>query len=149
MRFNSHITTTAALVLAWGAIPAIAAGNSSGTSPAVRPNPDEQVLTANAAAAHSGQTASPAVQPNPDQQTAPATPSAGPRSEVVSGGGYGSVSVPPVVVRVTAPNGGFDWGDAGIGAAGAVGLLLVALGGALTVSRHRERQARSSARVAG
>jgi hypothetical protein len=34
------------------------------------------------------------------------------------------------IVRVSAP-GGFDWGDASIGAAGALGLSMVAIGGGL------------------
>ena len=42
------------------------------------------------------------------------------------------------IVRVSAP-GGFDWGDAGIGAAGALGLstLAIATGLAITSSRRR------------
>jgi hypothetical protein len=43
------------------------------------------------------------------------------------------------VVRVSAP-GGFDWGDAGIGAAGGVALSMLGLGGALTVSQRRARR---------
>ena len=41
------------------------------------------------------------------------------------------------IVRVAAP-GGFDWGDAGIGAAGALGLSTLAIGTglAITGSRH-------------
>jgi hypothetical protein len=61
-----------------------------------------------------------------------------PRSEVVSGGGYGPVSVPSTVVRVVAPSGGFDWGDAGIGAGGAFALTMIGLGGVLAATnRHR------------
>ncbi|MDQ6835209.1 MAG: hypothetical protein M3016_03390 [Actinomycetota bacterium] len=47
------------------------------------------------------------------------------------------VSPPPTVVRVTAHSSGFDWADAGIGAAGGVALSIVCLGGALAVSQHR------------
>jgi hypothetical protein len=39
------------------------------------------------------------------------------------------------IIRVTAP-GGFDWGDAGIGAAGGLGLSLLALGGGAVVTRR-------------
>jgi hypothetical protein len=42
------------------------------------------------------------------------------------------------IVRVSAP-GGFDWGDAGIGAAGALGLSMVALGGGLVIAARRSR----------
>jgi hypothetical protein len=42
---------------------------------------------------------------------------------------------------VTARNSGFDWGDAGIGAAGGLALSMVGLGGALAVSQRRTRRA--------
>ena len=42
------------------------------------------------------------------------------------------------IVRVPAP-GGFDWGAAGIGAAGALGLSMVALGGGLVIAARRTR----------
>jgi hypothetical protein len=41
------------------------------------------------------------------------------------------------IVRVTTPAGGFDWGDAGIGAAGGVALSLLGIGVALTISGRR------------
>ena len=44
---------------------------------------------------------------------------------------------PATVVRVSAATGGFDWGDAGIGAAGGLALSLVAIGGGLAVSQRR------------
>jgi hypothetical protein len=43
---------------------------------------------------------------------------------------------------VTAGSSGFDWGDAGIGAAGGIALAMIALGGTLAVSRRRTRRAR-------
>ena len=45
------------------------------------------------------------------------------------------------IVRVSTP-GGFDWGDAGIGAAGTLGLSTLAIGSALVIaaSRHRTPQ---------
>jgi hypothetical protein len=49
-------------------------------------------------------------------------------------------SAPPTIVRITASN-GFDWGDAGIGAAGGLALSMVGLGGALAVSQRRTRHA--------
>jgi hypothetical protein len=50
------------------------------------------------------------------------------------------------IVRVIAPQTGFDWGDAGIGAAGGFALSMLGLGGALTVSQRRShRSGRSTA----
>jgi hypothetical protein len=42
------------------------------------------------------------------------------------------------VVRVSAP-GGFDWGDASIGAAGGFGLSMLAIGGGLVITQRRGR----------
>ncbi len=50
------------------------------------------------------------------------------------------VSTPATIVRVTAHNTGFDWADAGIGAAGGLAVSMVGLGGALTVSQRRGRR---------
>ncbi len=52
---------------------------------------------------------------------------------------------PQAVVRINAPTGGFDWGDAGIGAAGGLALSLVGIGGALAISQHRTRRTHGSA----
>ena len=49
-------------------------------------------------------------------------------------------SAPQAVVRVHAPQSGFDWGDAGLGAAGALALLVIAVGGAFVVSQRRSRR---------
>jgi hypothetical protein len=46
---------------------------------------------------------------------------------------------PPKATQVS--NSGFDWGDAGIGAGSAVGLLLVTLSGVLVVAHRRNRRA--------
>jgi hypothetical protein len=46
--------------------------------------------------------------------------------DVCSGHGYGPVDTPATIVRVVAPQGGFDWGDAGIGAGST--LILIAIG---------------------
>jgi hypothetical protein len=73
-------------------------------------------------------------------------------SEVCSGGGYGSVSrpsgspddktasIPPTVLRVITYRGGFNWGDAGIGAGGMLALTVIGLGGALTLTRRRNHR---------
>jgi hypothetical protein len=42
------------------------------------------------------------------------------------------------VVRIPAP-GGFDWGDAGIGAVGGFGLSMLGLGGGLVIAQRRGR----------
>jgi hypothetical protein len=52
-----------------------------------------------------------------------------------------SASPPAVIVRVAAPT-GFDWGDAGIGAAGGLALAMVGVGGAVAVSQSRARRTR-------
>src|SRR6185437_2330796 len=49
---------------------------------------------------------------------------------------------PQAVVRITTPASGFDWGDAGIGAAGGIALSMIGLGGALVVSQNRARRTR-------
>jgi hypothetical protein len=51
---------------------------------------------------------------------------------------------PQAVVRITSPDGGFDWGDAGIGAAGGVAIAMLGLGGALAVSQRRPRRTRQT-----
>jgi hypothetical protein len=48
------------------------------------------------------------------------------------------------VVRITTPARGFDWGDAGIGAAGGLALAMLGVGGGLVISHHRPRRTRDS-----
>jgi hypothetical protein len=50
--------------------------------------------------------------------------------------------VPAVAVRIQTPPSRFEWGDAGIGAAGGVALALFGVGGALVVSQRRPRRTR-------
>jgi hypothetical protein len=51
------------------------------------------------------------------------------------------VQVPAVsTVEVEAPSGGFDWGDAGIGAAGMFALFSILAGSALLLTGRRRRQ---------
>ena len=50
---------------------------------------------------------------------------------------------PPLLIRVFRPN-GFDWGDAGIGAAAGLVLIMIALGGTLAVTRHRGHRTRDT-----
>jgi hypothetical protein len=61
--------------------------------------------------------------------------------DVCSGHGYGNVDVVALSPRVrqtptAAPNAGFDWSDAGVGAGGMLALILIGTGGALTVARR-------------
>jgi hypothetical protein len=51
----------------------------------------------------------------------------------------------PAVARVTASSDGFHWGDAGIGAGGAVALMVLVAGGVLVTTSNRRRGARASA----
>jgi hypothetical protein len=51
-----------------------------------------------------------------------------------------AVRIPAPTVEVREPSGGFDWGDAGIGAAGMLALLSLAAGSALLVSTRRRRR---------
>ena len=73
------------------------------------------------------------------------TGSTSPRSEVVSAGGYGSPDVRAAVVHVVSSGDGFDWGDAGIGAGGALTLMTLAIGGTLGASSIRRRGTRTAA----
>jgi hypothetical protein len=77
----------------------------------------------------------------------PAVTSGGPSpvSEVVSGHGYGNPAAPAAIVRTVAPSNGFDWGDAAIGAGGALVLMLVISGGVLGITNNRRHAARGTA----
>jgi hypothetical protein len=70
----------------------------------------------------------------------------GPISEVVSGHGYGFPSHPssPAPTVTTSSRGGFDWGDAGIGAAAMLSLLGLAGGATVAVRRTRGQQTQVS-----
>ena len=69
-----------------------------------------------------------------DKSIVPAT------SPSTTAGSTAKVSAAPPVVTVQAPANGFDWGDAGIGAAGGLALSLVGIGGALAISQNRSRR---------
>ena len=51
------------------------------------------------------------------------------------------------VVSIVSPQGGFDWGDAGIGAGGAVAVILLGVG-AVLMTAHRRRGTRPPRAVA-
>ena len=46
-------------------------------------------------------------------------------------------TVPQAAVRIQTPQTGFDWGDAAIGAAGGIGIAMLAAGGGLVAVRMR------------
>ena len=54
-----------------------------------------------------------------------------------------ATTTPPATsVRVTAPDTGFDWGDAGIGAGGMLALTLIGVAGVITLTNRRDHRAR-------
>jgi hypothetical protein len=64
--------------------------------------------------------------------------------------GRGTIHSPEVtVIKVPqaspTPDAGLDWGDTGIGAAGMLGLILLGLGAALTVTHRRQGPRRQTA----
>ena len=62
-------------------------------------------------------------------------------------GRVAEASAQQAVVRIQTPQSGFDWGDAGIGAAGGVALAMLGLGGALVIT-HRPKRARRNTGLA-
>jgi hypothetical protein len=62
------------------------------------------------------------------------------QSTVIDDGCPGQSSVAPIIVRVNAPKTGLDWGDVGIGAAGAIGITLSALAAAVAINQHHGRR---------
>ena len=143
MRLKPHITTTGViLALGMTAAPA-AAGNAAATRPAVRSNPDQQPRTAQQRPVQALR-ASRIASTVPRAETCsrappPSTTSTGPRPKAIDNDDYGTPNTPPTIIRVTA-RGGFDRGDAGIGASGAI-LSMLALGLVLVVSQRRTRRA--------
>jgi hypothetical protein len=70
----------------------------------------------------------------------PATATARPVGPDPIGASYTIPQTP--VVLITSPARGFDWGDAGIGAAGGLAVAMLGLGGGLVISRQRPRRTR-------
>jgi hypothetical protein len=58
------------------------------------------------------------------------------------GGDTAKAIAPLAVVRAQTPASGFDWGDAGIGAAGGLALAMLGVGGGLAISHHRPHRSR-------
>ena len=128
-----RITPTAAVILSLAAAGAPTAAAAVSTNPATTANqppasvysrPDKSMVSATTPATTANQ-APATVYSRPDKSMIPvATPG----------------SVPQAVVRIQAPPSGFDWGDAGIGAAGGLALAAIGVGGALVVSQRRGRR---------
>jgi hypothetical protein len=69
----------------------------------------------------------------------PATATAMPNQSNPGGASFTVARGP--VVRITTPASGFDWGDAGIGAAGGLAIAILGVGGGLVIT-HRPRRSR-------
>jgi len=133
---------------------AIAAAQNQASTTA-RPNPDEQTLIGTVAAptlasspvscgdvcsGHGYGFVSTPVHVASSKPVSHANQAGSPAScgDVCSGHGYGFVSTQPTSVRDTS-GGGFNWGDAGIGAAACAVLLGIGLAGTRTVTKSRKR----------
>jgi hypothetical protein len=139
---TTHRTATTALLilsLAAAGTPAASAMPARG-EPAVTAKPASAVIYSRQDKSTIPATASSTAAGPAANDASPSTPTtSGPRSEVVSGGGYGSGTAAPTIVRVVDGNSGFDWGDAAIGAAAGIVLSMLGLGGAHGVSQYRTR----------
>ena len=153
---------TAAIALAFAlavGVPAAAAAQQPATpsSPA-SPSPCSEVYSGGGYGSGTSNTTQPAYDPiilnylanqgNPAQC-----------SEACSGGGYGLLSqpsrtpdnssayraarIPPTAGRVVTASDGFHWADAGLGAGGMLALIVIGLGGALTLTHRRNQRIHS------
>ena len=78
---------------------------------------------------------------NPTQQLYGAARRPNQEKQINTGG---SVSASPTIVRISSRGGGFDWSDAGIGAAGGFALSTIGIGAALAVSQSRTRRSETT-----
>ena len=133
-----RITTTAAVILSLAAAGApTATATISTTNPAATANqPPAGVYSHPDKSMVSGTT------PASTVNQAPASVYSRPDKSMIRVTTPGSA--PQAVVRIQTPPSGFDWGDAGIGAAGGLALAMIGLGGALAVSQRRPRGSRQS-----
>ena len=132
MTIHHRITTTAAVILSLGAAGAPTA--------AARPA-DDPAVTANQAPT--------VVYSQPDREVIPvSSPATYGIAAAASGITRPAANMPSASrpgVRVQTPHSGFDWGDAGIGAAGGVALLTMGLVGALLIFHRGPRRSRQDA----
>ena len=157
MTTSHRITTTAAVLLslaAAGAPTAAArppydpptAGNQTPASAYSRPDKTTIPVIPPASAAAAAKASVPQSL-TPQQRQRVAALSALSDKQLAAGFGVAprvdsTDSAPQSVVRVQTPHSGFDWGDAGIGAAGGLALAMLGVGGGLVISRQRLRRAR-------
>lgn len=119
MTRTHRITTTAAVLLSLAAAGAPTAMARPDFAPAAKQPP-------------------PTAYSRPDKSLIPLTTPSG-------DGTSRPASAPQAVVQVQTPPSGFDWGDAGIGAAGGVAIAMLGLGGTLLISQGPRRTRKSTA----
>jgi hypothetical protein len=120
MTITHRISTAAVLILS------LATAGAPAASAASYSRQDKSMVSA------ANQTPA-AIYSRQDKSSVPAT------SPSTTASSTAKLSAAPPVVRIQAPGSGFDWGDAGIGAAAGVALSMIGLGGALAVSQRRTR----------
>ena len=123
MTTTHRMTATAAVILSLAA-----AGAPTAIARPVGADPPTAANQAQAPAA---------VYSRPDKSLIPVT--------TPYGGGIPASSAQQAVVRIQTPQNGFDWGDAGIGAAGGVALAMLGFGGALVITHRPKRTRRTTA----
>ncbi|MBV9838944.1 MAG: hypothetical protein JO156_12555 [Solirubrobacterales bacterium] len=130
------------------------AGQVTTGAPVVRPNPHQQTTQTGPVGppilpAPGTRAARAAYQQNfgPQSPAAAKQPSL-PRNAKFSLAGLPPASTPTMIVRMTGPGSGFDWVDAGIGAAAGFAVSMLALGVVLVVSERRTRRPGRSAATA-
>src|SRR5947209_2193300 len=145
--FSQHITKFTGVALLAGAVAAPAAAGmpiqyaaparthtAPSAAPAAKPSPLAQAQALKAGSKHllyrnvsvkqlAADLAPPPTYSRQDKQLVPSSPTPTP------------APASPSVVSSSTPNGGFDWGDAAIGAGGGIVLSIVAVGGALGLQR--------------
>ena len=94
----------------------------------------------------------PPILPAPTPSQGAAIQRAGQQTAQVPGARYSSAEMNAYpsgsdAARAVASDGGFDWGDAGIGAAGGLVITMLGVGGGLALSQRRSRRTSPSAVV--
>lgn len=145
MTTTHRMTRTAALVLTLAGVAAPAATArpaddpatpASRTPAAVYSRPDKSMIPMTPPATSSGAIGRAGLSAYREGQLATALD--------VAATAANRASAPQAVVRVHAPQSGFDWGDAGIGAAGGLALALLGVGGGLVISHQHPRRTRTT-----
>ena len=123
MSSNHHVKTTATVAVLVALIPSV------GATASAKPGHESGAPISVVSCATYGPTGLRGIGPSDAQPEVPASTAA--RSENVARG---------------TSSRGFDWGDAGIGAAGGIGLSILGLAGVLTLTHRRGRRERGSSR---